>query len=213
MIYKDGDNVRRSVFDGNSGGHELSAEVADVGLVALAKLTAFLGPQDPHRLGGAGQNGGRKRSGEDESGSEAPHHIHQIGRGGDVSAEIAKGLAQGARDDVHLAHQAVPLADAGPVPAVEADGVDLVDKGESAEFVRHFAQLGQRTDGARHGVDRLEGDDLGHGRSHFGQELAEVSRIGVAEDVARDAAVADALDHGGVISGVGEDVAAGQSFG
>lgn len=38
-------------------------------------------------------------------------------------------------------------------------------------------------------------------------------RIVVAEDVTGDAAVFDALDHGGVIAGIGEDLTAGQGFG
>jgi hypothetical protein len=49
---------------------------------------------------------------------------------------------------------------------------------------------------------------LGNAGIDFGEELFQVLRIVVAEDVLGHAAVLDALDHGGVVAGVGEDVAA-----
>ena len=57
-----------------------------------------------------------------------------------------------------------------------------------------------------HGVHGLEGDDLGHGDVHLAQELLQVVRVVVAEDVLRRAAVQDALDHGGVVPRVRENV-------
>ena len=60
--------------------------------------------------------------------------------------------------------------------------------------MRDVAEFFQWTDGARHGVDRLEGDDLGRARPRLGQQLLEVGRVVVAEDVLRHAAVPDTLE-------------------
>ena len=72
----------------------------------------------------------------------------------------------------------------------------------------HIAQLTDRTDGAGHGVHRLEGHDLRNGDVHRLQELLQVYGVVVAEYVLRDARVTDPLNHGGVVALVGENMAA-----
>ena len=91
--------------------------------------------------------------------------------------------------------------------------MDFVDEGQSAELVGDVAQVFQRTDGAGHRVHRFEGDDLGHAGIDFAQQLPQMQRIVVAENVPRDSAVLDALDHGRVITGVREDLTARKSLG
>ena len=58
-----------------------------------------------------------------------------------------------------------------------------------------------------HGVDRLEGDNLWHGHVDLAQQLFEVFRVVMSEDVLRSAAVTDAHDHRGVVASVREDLA------
>ena len=60
-------------------------------------------------------------------------------------------------------------------------------------LVRDVAELVERADGARHGVHRLEGHDLGRARPRLGKELLQVGRVVVAEDVLGYAAIPDAL--------------------
>ena len=61
--------------------------------------------------------------------------------------------------------------------------------------MRDIAEFFQWADGAGHGMDRLEGDDLGRARPRLGQQLLQVGRVVVAEDVLRHAAVTDALQN------------------
>ena len=59
--------------------------------------------------------------------------------------------------------------------------------------MRDVAELLEGADCAGHGVDGLEGDDLGRAGARLGQQLLQVGRVVVTEDVLRHAAVADAL--------------------
>ena len=56
-------------------------------------------------------------------------------------------------------------------------------------------------------MDGLEGDDLGQVAVDLLEQLLQVVGVVVAEDVLGHARVLDALDHGRVITRVGEDVA------
>jgi len=58
-----------------------------------------------------------------------------------------------------------------------------------------------------HGVDGLEGDDLGDPGGAAPQKFIQVVGVVVAEDVLGDPAAPDALDHGGVVPLVREDLA------
>ena len=60
--------------------------------------------------------------------------------------------------------------------------------------MRNVAEIFQWADGAGHGMDRLEGHDLGRARPRLGQQLLQVGRVVVAEDVLRHAAVPDTLE-------------------
>ena len=91
---------------------------------------------------------------------------------------------------------------------VETNGVNFIDKSQCTELVRNLAQFGEWANGTRHRVDRLESNDLGHRRIQSAQKFTQMSRIVVAEDVTRNAAVANSLDHRRVIPGIRENVAA-----
>ena len=68
-------------------------------------------------------------------------HVDEPCRPCDVSADVAERLAHGARDDVHLGGEAVALADAGPLVAVQAHRVNLVHEGEGAVPEGRFEKL------------------------------------------------------------------------
>ena len=57
-------------------------------------------------------------------------------------------------------------------------------------------------------MDGLEGNNLWHGHVDLAEQLFEVFRVVVSEDVFRSAAVTDAHDHGGVVASVREDLTA-----
>ena len=69
-------------------------------------------------------------------------------------------ITQSSRDDVHLVKDSIAFSDPGSVVAVEPDGVDLVDEGQSPVPVRDVAKLLQRRNRSGHRVNRLESHDL-----------------------------------------------------
>ena len=58
-----------------------------------------------------------------------------------------------------------------------------------------------------HGMHSLKCDNLGHVGVDVLEEFFQMLVVVVAEDMLGHARVADALDHGGMVAGVGEDVA------
>ena len=97
--------------------------------------------------------------------------------------------------------------------AVQANGVDLVQVGHGAVPLCHVADVADRGDVAVHRIDALERDQLGHVGRQGGELAVEIHRVVVGEDHGAGAAVADALDHRGMVAGVGQHHAAGQAGG
>lgn len=153
------------------------------------------------------QDGRGQRGREDESGSVRSHHVDQVLATGDVASDVAKGLSKGARDDVHLIKDSVAFANSRSVIAVKSNGVHFVHEGQGSIVVREIAQLLQRRNGSRHGVDGFKGHNLGDVGVDLPQELLKVFGVVVAVDVLGHTAVPDALDHRGVVARVGKDVA------
>ncbi|MNN28597.1 hypothetical protein D3C81_1421750 [compost metagenome] len=90
--------------------------------------------------------------------------------------------------------------------------MDFVQIGHGAVLLGQGDGAGDVGDVAVHRIDALEGDQLGRINRRGGQQFFEVFKVVVAEDVARTAAVTDALDHRGVVQGVGEDDQARQDL-
>jgi len=61
-------------------------------------------------------------------------------------------------------YDAIPLGDASVANAVETDGIDLVEIGESREFRRQIADTSDWGDIASRRVNRLKGSGLGAAR-------------------------------------------------
>ena len=141
------------------------------------------------------------------------HRVDDRRRRGDIAAQHAEGLGQGAVDDREPVHQPALLGDAAAMRPVEADGVDLVEIGHRAIAVGEIAEILDRRNIAVHRIDRFESDQLGPVGPHVAQQLLEMRRIAVAEYALLDPAVADAFDHRGVVPGVRQDDAAGQHRG
>ena len=171
---------------------------------------------------GAGHHGRREGSREDESRGERADSVDEFGGCCDVAAHATVGFTERARDDVDAVHDCAGwlagsvglevevFGDAGAVWAVHADGVDFVEEGDGAVFVCQVADGFDGADGAAHAVDGFEGDDFGDVEGE-GRKLGfEVDQVVVFEDDLFGARVADPLDHGGVVLGVGEDDAVGE---
>src|SRR3546814_5247450 len=98
----------------------------------------------------------------------------------DLAAHHPESLAERALDDREAIHLPLALGDAAAVRAVEANGVHLVEVGHGAVLLGDLAKLGDRRDVAVHGIDRLEGDQLGGGRVGLAQQAVEVLGIVMA---------------------------------
>ena len=105
------------------------------------------------------------------------------------------------------------LGDAAAARAVKADRVDLVEIGERAVGFGDVADLGDGRDVAVHGIDRLEGHELGPCRVDHPQLAVEILRVVVAEDVPLGAGGLDAFDHRGMVLGIRQHDAARQLAG
>ena len=143
---------------------------------------------------------GRQGRGEDEAGRKAAHEVAERGRGRDIAADDAEGLRQRAFDHGQPVAEALALGDAAAARAIEADGMNLVEIGHGAVRVRDVAELGDRRDVAVHRVDGFERHELRRATDRCRASLrVEVRRVVMGEDARRSAAVADALDHRGVV--------------
>ena len=83
--------------------------------------------------------------------------------------------------------------------------MDLVEIGQRVVFLCEGADRGDRRDVPVHRVDALEGNDLGCLDGHRLEKVLEVAEVIVAKDVLQTPAMADALDHRGMVLLVGED--------
>lgn len=226
ISHQNGNNVGRVGDDGDIERSELSLESARIGLLRNALMGRVAEVLD--RCGRTGDDGWGQGGGKDESWGVGANHVDQGGRTGNVATNNTKGLSKGSGDDIDLIHGSLDgadlgsvqvvgkvqvLGDTGTVRAVHADGVDLVEKGDGAILFGKAANVVDLTNGARHGVDSLKGNDFGDGRIEGLEELLEMGGVVVAEDHLFNAGVLDALDHGGVVHGVGEDDTVGQLLG
>ena len=180
-------------------------------LVALAQ--GLIGLQ----VADAGKRPGRDRRGqggrEDEARRVAAHHVDQRRRGGDIAAHHAEGLGQRPLDHGEPVHDPFAFGDAGAARAVHADGVNLVQVGHGAVAFGNLADLSDRRYVALHRIDRFERHQLGPLGLGLGEQPVEIGHVVVAEDLLFPPALEDALDHRGVIEGVGEDHRAGHEPG
>src|SRR5690606_7482757 len=145
---------------------------------------------------------------EDESARIGADEIDKPRRTGDVAADDPEGLAERAFYDVDPVHQALAFGDAAAARAVHADRVDLVQIGERAVLLGYFDDLANRRDVAIHRIDALEGNDLRPVAADLRELPVEIGDVIVLEDAALGPRVANALDHRGMVAGVGEDDAA-----
>lgn len=117
-------------------------------------------------------------------------------------------FTQCSSDDIHLVHDSITFPNPRSLGSVEPDGMDFIHEGETSVLVGDVAELLQRRDVTSHGVDGFEGYDLGLPGIGLLQELLQVLHVIVAEHMLRNAAVADALDHRGVVASIREDLTA-----
>jgi hypothetical protein len=102
-------------------------------------------------------------------------------------------------------HDAILLGDAAAAGPIKANRMHLVEIGEGVIFDGEIADRRDRGDVAVHRIDALEDDELRRSCRIFRQQLFEMLHIVVTEDVLHAAAMANALDHRGMVLLVGED--------
>lgn len=226
ITHQNGNNVGRVGDDGDIKGSKLSLESAGIGLLGNAlvgRVAEVLDGGSRTSDNGWGQGGGK-----DESRGVGANHVNQGGRTGNIATNNTKGFSKGSGDDVDLIHSSLHgtvlgsvqvvskvqvLGDTGTVRAVHANGMNLVEEGDGAILFGKAANVVDLADGARHRVDGLKGNDFRDGGIEGLEKLLEMSGVVVAEDHLFDAGVFDALDHGSVVHGVGEDNTVGQLLG
>merc|ERR1711971_490366 len=134
------------------------------------KGTSLFTPEEADGCNRSSEDGRRKGSREDETGSIAPHHIHKPFRASNVAADVAECLAESAGENVDLGADSVPFSHPCTASSVQPDGMHLVDEGEGTMTMGHVAQLLQGADGSGHGVDRFEGNNFWHVDGHVGKQ-------------------------------------------
>src|ERR1700732_1859838 len=101
-------------------------------------------------------------------------------------------------------HCAVAFGDPTAARAVTPTSMDLVEIGHRAIPLGDIANLCDGCDIAIHRIDRLEADQLRPPRIGAHQAVLKVDGVVMAENLVPGAAMADALDHRGVVSRIGE---------
>ncbi len=161
--------------------------------------------QVPNAGDGAGDDGGCQRGGEDEAGCIGADGIAAFAAGGNVATHEAKAFGQRTLDDVDLGADAVAFGDAAAGRAVEPDRVHFVEIGDGIVAAGEVADLPDRRNVAVHRIDGLEGDDLGRVRGHRLELPLQVRKVIVPPDPLWSTTMPNALDHRGMVLGVGED--------
>lgn len=168
-------------------------------------------------------HGGRwQGSGEDETGGEGADGVDEFGAAGNVPAHDTVGLSEGAGDDVDALHDCAGgssggvgfvvevLCNTSTGRAVHAYCMDFIEKSEGAVLVGQVADLLNGADGATHGVDRLESDNLGRLGRDRGEFGFQVFHIIMLEDHLLGARVTDSLNHRRVVAAVGKNDTSGK---
>mmetsp|Transcript_30065 Transcript_30065/g.52801 ORF Transcript_30065/g.52801 Transcript_30065/m.52801 type:complete len:371 (+) Transcript_30065:301-1413(+) len=157
---------------------------------------------------------GRRYGGcEDEPGCEAADGIHYDCWTRDVTSVDSVGLAQCSGDDGYSVREAAHLGHSAALLSVEAYSVHLIDEGQRAVLVCEVTDFFDGRYISVHGVNAFENDELVSTRVGRRQQVLEVLQVVVSEDVLGHPGVADALDHRGMVVGVGEDLAVGEVLG
>lgn len=174
-----------------------------------------------------GDDGRRKRSGEDEARGVRPNDIDKVGRTGNVTTNNTVGFTKSGSNDIDSVHDAAlhglrgvtggvvslkvkVFSNTSTVGTVHADGMHFIKECEGAVFVCKITDSFDGSDTTAHGVDTLKSNDLGN---FFGYSLElglKVSQVIVLPDDLFSARVADTLDHRSVVACVGEDDTAGK---
>ena len=175
---------------------------------ARARFASAL--DNPDRLGGGGGDGRRQGGRENEGRRVGSHRIDDRRARRYIAAEGSKALGERALDNVDASHHAVALGDARPARAIEADGVDLIEIGERAIFLREIDNGCDRRHVAVHRIKALENDQRRPAGPARLQKLFEMGDVVVAENLLFAVGALHALDHRIMILRVGQDEAVRQ---
>ncbi|MNI46795.1 hypothetical protein D3C73_1012770 [compost metagenome] len=135
----------------------------------------------------------------------AAHEIDRRGIARHIAAHGAEPLAEGALQHADAMRLAVAFGHARAVRAVQAHGVNLIQIGEGAVLFGHIADRRDGGEVAVHRIAALETDQLGPVAADPAHQPVQIAPVVVGEDVLLHARAAHALDHGGVVQGVGKD--------
>lgn len=141
---------------------------------------------------GTGDDGRRKRSGEDEARGVRPNNIDKVGRTGNVTTNNTVGFTKSSSDDIDSVHNTAlhrlrgvtggvvslkvkVLSNTSTVGTVHADGMHFIKECEGTVFVCKITDSFDGSDTTAHGVDTLESNDLGN---PFGYSLELGFKVG-----------------------------------
>mmetsp|Transcript_10054 Transcript_10054/g.16720 ORF Transcript_10054/g.16720 Transcript_10054/m.16720 type:complete len:207 (-) Transcript_10054:575-1195(-) len=197
-------NVARSIHHRQPSTDELIAQCMYHTLMLSAQLSSFATGQDTNRCYGGIHGDRGQGSGKDEPGTIATDVVNQRLSSSDVTTDGSIGFAERSTDNIHLVHDIVTISDTRTTVAIQTHCVDLVNKCQRAILVRYITELFQRTHITCHGMNSLESNNLGCVRVCLFKQLFEVFYIIVPEDELLSATVPNALDHGCVVTSIGE---------
>ena len=165
------------------------------GAVLVALALPVRGFQMADRGRGSRADRRRQRGGEDEARRVGADGIDHFGAAGDIAAEAAEGLGEGAFENIDAMHDAVAFGNAAAARAVHADRMNFIDIGHGAVALGEVADFGERRDVAIHRIKALAGDQLGPVGACGDQQFFQMRHVAVAENLALAAGLTDALDH------------------
>lgn len=217
---KDRDDVRRVGHDRDVKLVELTLDLTRVELLETT-VAHELSLVSDGRLS-TGDDGRRKRSGEDEARGVRSNDINKVGRTGNVTTNNTVGFTKSSSDDIDSVHDTAfhrlrglargkvslkvkVLGNTSTVGTVHADGVHFIKECKRAVFVCKITDSFNGSDTTAHGVDTLKSNDLGDLLGYSLEFSLKVSQVIVLPDDLFGARVADTLDHRSVIASVGEN--------
>ena len=144
----------------------------------------------------------RHRGGKNKSRTVGADKITEFRRAGDITADNAERLGERSLDNGQAVRQTIAFADsAAPFP-VQANGVNLVNKGHGPVFIGQITKFLDRRDVAVHGIDGFEGYQLRPINWVLFEPAFQIFRIVVFKNFLFRLGMNDSFDHGIVVVGI-----------
>ena|SRR6516162_7217187 len=107
----------------------------------------------PNTFGSGSRNGRRHRRREDKARRRGTDRVANDGIGRNVAADDTEPFGKGSFNDVDSVHGPIALGYARTAPAVETDGMNLIEISKRTVFLCEIADPSDRSDIAVHRVE------------------------------------------------------------